>query len=136
MSLTLALAVGMNSSLLAIQRSVGQSDGCHITSVDSIKEAIVQLRDGDFDLILLDQSIPVEDRESLTFLIRTSRSRIPVVCVTDDHDGHDSLAGAATSNGPDDLLPLVGEVLAKRASTHATVPDKRLGKLLHFPGPR
>lgn len=136
MPLTFALAVGVDSSLLAIQRPVWQSAGCHITSVESIKEAIVQLRDGDFDLILLDQSIPVENRERLTFLIRTSGSRIPVVCVTDDHDGHDSFADAATRNGPDDLLPVVGEVLAKRVRTHAAVPEKRLGSLLHFPGAR
>ncbi len=76
MPLMHVLAVGVDSSLLASlltsQRSAWQSAGCYVTCAGSIREAIVQLRDGDFDLILLDDSIPVESRERLTLLIRSS----------------------------------------------------------------
>jgi hypothetical protein len=79
--------------------------------VASIREAIVQFRDGYFDLILLGHSIPVESRERITFLIRASDSRIPVVCITDDPCGHDSFADATIHDDGDDL-PQVIEKLA------------------------
>jgi len=58
MPLTIVLAVGVDSSLLASQRSVWQSAGCCIIAA-SIREAIAKLRDGDFDLVLLGHSIPI-----------------------------------------------------------------------------
>jgi CheY-like chemotaxis protein len=76
MPFTALLSVGLDSSILESQWPVWQSAGCHVTSAGSIREGIVQLRDGDFDLILLDHSLPIESRERLTFLIRASGSRI------------------------------------------------------------
>jgi DNA-binding NtrC family response regulator len=119
MPLTLVLAVGVDSSLPANQRDVCQSAGCRFISAGSVREAIIQLRDGHFDLILLGPSIPIESRERLTFLVRASGSRIPVVSVTDSPGGHDSFADATIRNEPDDLQRVIGELLAKRASTHA-----------------
>jgi len=119
---TVVLAVGADSSLPASQRSVWQSAGYYITSAGSIREAIVQLRDGDFDLVLLDHSIPIESRERLTFLIRASGSRIPVVCVTDSPDDDNSFADATIRNERDDHLQIIGELLAKRAATQAVLP--------------
>jgi|ERR1700734_2923223 DNA-binding response OmpR family regulator len=119
MSLTLILAVGMDSSLLATQRPIWQSAGYLVTPAGSIREAIIQIRDGDFDLVLLFHSIPTESRERLTFLIRSSGSRIPVVCVAESSSGHDSFADATIRNEPDSLLQGIGESLAKRVRTGA-----------------
>ena len=119
MPLAVVLAVGAESSLLASQRPVCRSAGCHITSARSIREAIFQLRDGDFDLILVDYSIPIEGRERLRFFLRASGSRIPVVCLTDSPGGHDSFADATIGNEPDDLVQAIRELLAKRANAQA-----------------
>ncbi len=119
MPLVVVLAVGVEPSVLASQGSVWQLAGYQITSVRSIRDAIVQLRDGDFDLILLDHSIPVESRERLTFLIRTSGSRTPVVCVTDSACDDDSFADATLRNDRDDFLEVIGALLAKRVKAHA-----------------
>jgi len=105
----------MDSSILANQKPFWESAGCYVTAVASIREAIVQFRDGDFDLILLGCSIPTESRERMTFLIRTSGSRIPVVCVADTSGGHDSFADATIRNEGDDLLQVVEELLAARS---------------------
>jgi len=83
MPLAAVLAIGVDLPLLASQRPVWQSAGYNITSAGSIREAIVQLRGGNFDLILLDHSIPIESRDRLTFLIRASGSGIPVVSIRD-----------------------------------------------------
>jgi DNA-binding NtrC family response regulator len=118
MPLTLVLAVGMDSALLAGQRPIWQSAGYFVTHAGSIREAIVQLRDGDFDLVLLFHSIPAESRERLTFLIRSSGMRIPVVCVVDSSSDHDSFADATFRNEPDHLLRGIGELFANRSKTH------------------
>jgi DNA-binding response OmpR family regulator len=120
----------MDASLLAAQRPVWQSAGYFVTGAGSIREAIAQLRDGDFDLILLFHSIPAESRERLTFLIRSSGMRIPVVSVADSSSGHDSFADATIRNEPDDLLKGIGELSATRVKTHvasAAVRSSRRG---------
>ena len=83
MFFTVALAVGLDSSLVAGQSSAWQSAGHSVTLVKSIGEAIVHLREGDFDLVLLGHSIPTDSRERFTFLIRESGSRTPVISLTD-----------------------------------------------------
>jgi DNA-binding response OmpR family regulator len=117
MPLTLVLAVGVDSSLPETQMQIWQSAGYIVTSAASIKEAIVQLRDGDFDLVLLFHSIPAESRERLTLLIRSSGMRVPVVCVTDSSAGHDSFADATIHNEPNKLIQGIEELLAKRVKT-------------------
>jgi hypothetical protein len=115
MSLTVILAVGLDSSLLESQSSVWQSAGFIVTSTGSIREAIVQIRDGDFDLVLLGHSIPTDSRERLTFLIRAIGSQTPVVSITDSSTGCDSFADATIRNEPSTLLQSIGEIMAERA---------------------
>jgi DNA-binding NtrC family response regulator len=117
---TVLLAVGLDSSLLESQRSVWQSAGYHVTSADSIREGIAQFHKGDFDLVLLSHSIPAESRERLTFLIRASGSRIPVICVSDSSSSCDSFADATIRVGPDNLLQGIENLLAKRADMLTT----------------
>jgi hypothetical protein len=119
MPVAVVLAVGADSSPLASQRPVCQSAGCHISSAGSIAEAIVQLSDGDFDLILLDPSIPIDSWERLRLFLRASGSRIPVVCLTYSPGGHESFADATIRNEQDDLVQVIGELLAKRAKSLA-----------------
>jgi hypothetical protein len=115
----IVLAVGVDSALLANERALRRSAGCHFAYAGSIREAIVQLRDGSFDLVLLGFSIPIESRERLTFLIRASGSRIPVVSIADTPAGHDSFTDRTIRNEPEDLLRAIGELLATRGRGRA-----------------
>jgi hypothetical protein len=119
MSLTVVLAVGLDSSLLANQGLVWQSAGYLVTSAGSIREAIAHIRDGDFDLVLLGRSLPADSRERLTFLIRATGSQIPVVCVADSSSDSDAFADATITGEPIKLLEDIGEVMAKRAKRSA-----------------
>jgi DNA-binding NtrC family response regulator len=121
MPLTVVLAVGLDSSLLAAQNSVWQSAGYFVTSTGSIREAIGHIRDGDFDLVLLGHSIPTDSRERLTFLIRAIGSRTPVVSVTDSSTGCDLFADATIRNEPSNLLQSIGELMAERAKSPAPI---------------
>jgi CheY-like chemotaxis protein len=127
MPLMLVLAVGVESSLPASQRSAWQSAGCHVTCAGTIREAIAQIRDGDFDVILLDDSLPLESRERLTFLIRASGSQVPVGCITDSSASHHSVANATTRNEPHHLLHAIEELLAKEAKADAVVQPRKAG---------
>lgn len=115
MPLTVVLAVGLDSSLLAGQSSLWQSAGYIVTSTDSIREAIVLIRDGDFDLVLLGHSIPADSRERFAFLVRAIGSRTPVVSITDSASHRDSFADATVRSEPISLLQSIGRVMAERS---------------------
>jgi len=125
MSLAVVLAVGVNSSLLTNQRLGLQSAGCYLIPARSIRDALTQLKEGEFDLIVMGCSLSPESRERLTFLIRSSGSRIPVICMTES--GHDSFADATIRNEPDHLLQVIGELLANRIKTSAVAQPYKVG---------
>lgn len=114
MSFTVILALGLDS-LVAGQRSIWQSAGYFVTPIKSISEAIIHLREGDFDLVLLGHSIPTDSQERFTSLIRESGSRTPVVSITDSSTVRDSFADATIRNDPDSLLKSIRELMAEVA---------------------
>ena len=124
MSLTVVLAVGVDSSLLACQSLAWQSAGFIVTSTESIREAIGHIRDGDFDLVLLGDSIPTDSRERLTLLIRAIGSRTPVVCITDTAINCDGFADATIWNEPSNLLQSIGDLMAEQAKSR--VPSRTM----------
>lgn len=119
MQSAVVLVVSQDSSLLGSQNPVWKSPGYFVTTTRSIREALDSFRSGDFDLVLLDQSVPVESRERLTFLIRASGSRVPVVCITDSSTECDAFADATIRKEPSQLLQGIGEMLAKNANPSA-----------------
>jgi DNA-binding NtrC family response regulator len=126
MPVTDVLAVGVDPSLLANHGSIWQSAGYFVTSAASIREAIIHIKDGDFDLVLLGRSIPTDSRERLAFLIRASDSRIPVVYIADSASDYDSFADATIRNEPIKLLADIRELMAERAKSPAAshlMPD-------------
>jgi DNA-binding NtrC family response regulator len=86
-----------------------------VTSAVSIREAIERFKAGDFDLVLLGHSIPREDRERLTFLIRASGSHVPVASIGGSFGDCDSFADATFGNEPDQLLLGMSELVTKSA---------------------
>jgi DNA-binding response OmpR family regulator len=114
-SIIVVLAVGLDSSLLTAQSSVWKSADYVITPTGSIRDAIERFRTGDFDLVLLGHSIPIEHRKRLAFLIRASGARTPVVCVADSKGDADSFADATLQNDASALLTGMEELLADKA---------------------
>ena len=124
MPLTNILAVGVDSSLLASQRPFWESAGYYVAFAESIREAIVQFRDSNFDVLLLGDSISIEDREQLTFLIRASGSRIPVVCMTESSRSHDGFADATICD-QGDMVQVTEELLCARGKDGCGEVDER-----------
>src|SRR6185503_3134932 len=116
MPVTVVLAVGLDTTLLEEQISDWLSAGLFITSAGSIREAIVHFKNGDFDLVLLGCSIPSDGRERLTFLLRASGSRVPVVCVTDISSDCDSFVDAI-KDGSTNILNGIKEIMGNLPAT-------------------
>ncbi len=122
MQITLVLAVELDWHLLDSHRAAWKSAGYFVISTASIKGAIDQFQDGDFDLVLLGHSIPAEARERLTFLIRAMGARVPVACIADSPGHNDSFADATFEGDSAELLTGMHELLTGRARSR-TAPS-------------
>jgi ribosomal protein L30E len=111
MSTIVVLAVCVDQFFPGTEASVWKSAGYFFIPAASIKEAIKHFKAGDFDLVLLGNSIPEESRERLTYLIRATGSHVPVVCIAGSSGHHDSFADATFALGSTDLLTGMGELL-------------------------
>src|ERR1019366_5708218 len=95
MSITVVLAVCVDSWLLASYDAAWRSAGFIVIPAASIRDAIDHFQAGDFDLVLLGHSISNEDMERLVFLVRASGSQTPVVSIADLTGDRDFLADKA-----------------------------------------
>jgi hypothetical protein len=115
MPLTVVLAVGLDSWLLATHTRDWRSAGYFVVSAGSIGEAISLFSDGDFDLVVLGDSISIDKRERLISLIRGSGSQTPVACIGDSSTAADSLLDAPLKNDSSTLVTRLRELLAGKA---------------------
>ena len=130
MSLTVVLSVDFDPSMLGVQSSVWESAGYIIATVHSIRETIECFKLGDFDLVLLGPSLSFEDKERLTFLIRSLSSRTPVICITETAGYQDAFADATVENDADKILATMEEVMA-RTTRMSEVEEELLYHPLH-----
>jgi len=128
MPLTVVLSVGLDPQLLTTRNLVLQSAGYTVVSAYSTKEAVDRFRGDDFDLVLLCQTVPVNEKDHLTLWIRASGSRIPVVSVSGRLCQDDVPAGVTVGSDPTALLWGIREVLinaANRVARTAMSRDKQ-----------
>jgi CheY-like chemotaxis protein len=111
MTLTFVLSVGLDRELLGTRNLVLQSAGYTVVAAYSIKEAVDRLQGGDFDLVLLCQSLPANERDGLSCWIRASGLRIPVASVSSKLRSSDAFSGTTIDSAPDALLRGIREVL-------------------------
>jgi len=112
MGTTTVLAIGVYAALFNPEQAAWLSAGYVVRAAATVRDALKQFTDGDFDVVLLGNSISLESRERLAFLIRTSGSLVLVVCITDTPGDCDGFADATIRNEPDQLLQRIVELLA------------------------
>ena len=110
MPVTVVLAIGFDPWVLESQRTVWRSSGHFVTPGGTIVEAIHQFRDGDFDAVLLGNSLSPKSRERIISLIRSSGSTIPVLCITKP-SGNCETCEFAASVEPTALMQRIRELL-------------------------
>jgi CheY-like chemotaxis protein len=119
MSVNIVLAVGLDSWLLTRHSALWRSAGYIVLAAASVREAIDHFKTGDFDLVLLGDSMSEENKERLTYLIRASGARTPVVSIANSSGTLDSFADATIPNDANELLAGMGELLARESRAHA-----------------
>lgn len=121
MSGALILSVGAPTSLLLESANVVlHSAGYTVVSVFSVVSAIHQFQDGDFDLVLCDSTLEMQDRNRLTDFIHGSGSHIPVVCTCEFREGEmkhpPNSSWLNLRTDPDSLLCGIREALLRSRS--------------------
>ena len=81
MSIALILAVGQDLLLLDTRSWILRAASYLVESALSPTQSINQFQTGDFDMVLLCHSIPLQERDRLACAIRSSGYRVPVVLV-------------------------------------------------------
>ncbi|MGA3131758.1 MAG: hypothetical protein ABSD59_13210 [Terracidiphilus sp.] len=114
MATTVILAVCLDPLLQGSEGSLWNSAGYILLAANSVKEAINHFKAGDFDLVLLGHSVPVDAKERLAFLIRATGSQVPVVCIALSSGHRDSFADATFEQDPRKLLTGLGELLKSK----------------------
>lgn len=114
MPTTVVLAVGLASEHLAAQTKLLGSAGLIIVPVWSIREAIENFKNGDFDLVLLGHSLAAESKERLASLIHRSGSRTPVISIGNSSGDSDPFTDATVAYEPANLHTGIADFLAKR----------------------
>ena len=105
MPIKLILAVGREPALLEYRSQILRRAGYIVDSEYSVKHAIDRFKQGDFDLVLLCHSMPVQDRDRLISSIRAFGSLTPIVAVAHLHArAPDAFADAMVEDAPEMLL--------------------------------
>ncbi|MGA2850238.1 MAG: hypothetical protein ABSE46_14685 [Terracidiphilus sp.] len=128
MPITVVLAVGLDSLEVDMHLATWKSSGLFVIGAATVQEAIGHFKGGDFDLVLLGDSLPFEKKERLTYLIRASGSQVPVVSIGDPSSDPDSYADATLRNDSSALLTGIIAMVAERARTRRP-PAFLLGEL-------
>jgi DNA-binding response OmpR family regulator len=118
MSSSSILAIGQDPVLLKTRSQVLRAAGFAVVSVFSLSKAISHALEGDFDLILLCHSIPVQIRERLVQRIREHTCTTPIVTVAAYSAQVDLFADVTVENDPEHLVADLHRVLQenKRSS--------------------
>jgi DNA-binding response OmpR family regulator len=120
---TVVLAVGVDSEMLEAESTLWRSKGYFFIAAQTIQEAIAHVHAGDFDIALLDDSISLEKRERLAFLIRASGSQTHVVCMGDRPSECESFADATFGNDFRELFDGIRELLKHKHEVRASRED-------------
>jgi DNA-binding NtrC family response regulator len=132
MPITMVLAIGLDAAFLESHRNALKASGYFVSSAQSVNAAIDEFREGDFDLVLIGQSIEAERRERLTSMIRDTGSQVPVVCVAEPSSYFNTLAVAAAESGQRYMMQSIGDLVANRKKPVArasAVDSERLRRL-------
>jgi CheY-like chemotaxis protein len=117
MSSSTILAVGHDPLLLKTRSQILREAGYTVVSVPSPSRAIACLLEGEFDLIMVCHSIPVQIRERLAELMREQAVRTPIVTIAPSPAQQDAFADATIEDDPQRLLADLNEILQERERT-------------------
>jgi len=119
-----ALAVGRDPVLLETRGQILRNAGYTVVSALSIEQALESFASGDFDIFILCHSIPMRDRERLSYAIHRHSPNTPVTVVTARVNAMDRFADATIENEPEILLQEIPRILHKAPEKYQREPQR------------
>jgi len=109
------LMVGTFRELALYRAEVLRQSGFRVSVPESTHEAVLRLRDGDFDSVVLSYTLPSETVEQLAEVARESCPNCPIIAITDTQVFDKRItpdAIALAQDGPPALLAALHKVLS------------------------
>src|SRR5438876_3498496 len=91
MAVYLVLSVSRDAALAETRRQIMKELGCIVETVSTPVEAMRAFRDGDFDLVLLCQTITQEEKRKLVARMKAEKPGTPVISVRKGSDSYEPL---------------------------------------------
>lgn len=108
--------VGRDRILIETRAKVMQLAGYTVESTVSFTQAIDKFLAGDFDLVVLCHSIPMEARERLTRRLREHTSRTPIISIAASIGQNDPFSDATIQSDPGELITGIQEIVSQAGS--------------------
>jgi CheY-like chemotaxis protein len=116
----LILSAGRDPVLLKKRNSVLTANGYQIAAASDCYEVVEKLLNGNFDLVLLCNSMPEEDRRRLARIIGLYTPSTPVVLISEGpNEEQAQLGGRTVQCSPEQLLQVVTGSLRGGSGIHA-----------------
>jgi CheY-like chemotaxis protein len=115
----LLLSAGRDPSLLKERNAKLLAAGFKVASATDSYEVVEKLLNGDFDLVLLCNSMAEQDRERLARIITTYTPSTPVVFISSAQEAERDLGDGPVRCCPEQLLATVTDSLQRREPAEA-----------------
>ncbi len=116
----LILSAGCDEILRKKRNSVLAACGYQIAEASDCCEVVDKLLNGDFDLVLLCNSLPEEERRLLARIISIQSPSTPVVLISDRQNNEEiQLGGRTVECRPEQLLQVVTKALLAGSAVDA-----------------
>ena len=125
MPITMVLAIGLDATFLELQNHALKAAGYFVSSAQSVDAAMDEFHEGDFDLVVIAESVDAMRRDRLTALIRATGSRVPVVNVSGPSSYFSTLEVASAESRSLHVMRNIGDLMAnqKKPVARATGVD-------------
>lgn len=112
----LILSAGRDPELMKQRNAQLLAAGFKVASATNSCEVVEKLLNGDFDLVLLCDSMPEQDRERLARIVSSYTPSTPVVLICSAEQAKQAFSGGPVKCHPEQLLATVAEWLQPRDS--------------------
>jgi CheY-like chemotaxis protein len=119
------LSVGRDFGLLKARRAALREAGFVVNSASTRSEALEKLTQGDFDLVLLCQSLG-EDTGRLAKAISRLSPSTPLVAVAESQHPTDGCGTHIVGNDPDEIVKKITDILAEEPAKRRVTPESTL----------
>lgn len=116
--------VGRDRVLVETRSQVLRTAGYVVVPAFTLRQAMDEFLQGDFDLVLLCHSIPENARERLVSVLREHTSRTPIISVASFEGQFDGFADATIENDPTLLIASLSEIVSRNNDTSGGVQKR------------